>query len=218
MVSADRCPKCRAPLAAWEGGRCACDGPRSLTNRDVLYAVACSAPSPLHGRDFVRLAAVDHGQRLDAATAFATLAPDPRFCWGGKGVYGLYRHGLPPGPRNLEEAARVILVAADEPLYPEVVDYCLKQLGYRYIFASLVNAVLRSARIERNGWGFWDHPRGETAERLLRSEIPLVPPRQRGEWIALRDAIGRRVKRAIANRAERIHAAGDLTRFGIDWS
>ena len=213
----EKCQRCRASLAAWERGTCSCTGARSSTNRDVLYAVACSASGPLYARDFVRIAETDFGARLDVTTALATLAPDWRFCWAGQGLYGLYRHGLLPGPRKLEEAARVLLVAAGRSMDSTTADYCLKRFGYRYNVASLRNAVSRSQRISRDWYGHWDHPRGEVAERALRTEIQVVPPRHRADWIQLRDATTRRIKHAMAERAARLKALAAPSVFGMNW-
>lgn len=217
MARTQRCRQCRSVLSAWEGLACACRGPSSMWNADVLYAVACNAEGPLHARDFVRLAQMDHGVHMNQGTAFVTLSSDPRFCWGGQGLYGLYRHGVLPGPRNLEQAARVLLVAAGQSLSPAIADYCLKQLGYRYNIASLRNAVARSEHISRDWYGHWDHPRGESAERRLRSEIRVVPPRCRAEWVGLRTATAGRIKRAVTERSRKIQAVGDPVSIGIDW-
>lgn len=210
------CPNCGAVLSQWEK-RCACDGPWASTIREVLYAVACAAEGPIHVRDFVRNARRDFGLYLTNPTANATLGPDRRFCWAGKGLYGLFRHGPLPGPRNLEEAARVLLVAAGEPLSGKVVHYCLKRMGYHYNEASLQNAVARSNSISRDWYGVWSHPQGEAAERDLRSQVPVVPPRARAAWTSLRDDIGRRVHEAAADRAARLRAAADTSRFGLNW-
>jgi hypothetical protein len=197
--------------------RCACNGPRWRTNREILYAIACAAYEPLHARDFVRAAERDFGAHMSTPTANAVLSPDPRFCWAGKGVYGLYRHGPLPGPRTLEQAARIVLVAAGWPLNYEVVDFCLKRLGYRYNVASLRNGVSKSYRISWDWYGSWDHSRGEDAERTLRHEIPVVPARQLAAWTCLRDNTAAQVQAAISERAARLKALADPNRFGMNW-
>lgn len=211
------CTRCGAVLAAWERNKCACDGPATRTNRAILYAVACTASEPLHARDFVRAAERDFGVHMNVPTANAVLAPDPRFCWAGKGVYGLYRHGPLPGPRRLEQAARLVLVAAGQPLNLEVVDFCLKRLGYRYNIASLRNGVSKSWDISWDWYGTWDHSRGEAAERTLRQEIPVVPPNQRAAWNSLRDTTAAQIQTAISERAARLEALADPNRFGMNW-
>src|SRR4051794_35604326 len=91
--------RCRSLLAPWEvfEGGCACEGPKSQINADTLYAVACTADTPLPVHDYLRLAERDFGVFMSKPTAEAAIAPDPRFCWAGPGVYGLYRHGVLPG-------------------------------------------------------------------------------------------------------------------------
>jgi hypothetical protein len=204
-------------LSDWERNLCACKGPHARTLREVLYAVACAADEPLHVRDFIRAAERDFGAHMSAPTANAVLSPDQRFCWAGKGLYGLYRHGPLPGPRTLEQATRVVLVAAGEPLNNEVVDFCLKQLGYRYNVASLRNGVSKSYRISWDWYGTWDHSRGEAAERTLCQEIPVVRPTNLQAWNALRDQTGVQVRAAVAERTARLAALADPNRFGMNW-
>ena len=213
----DRCTACGAVLGPWEKGRCACTGPRSGTIREVLYSIACTARQPLHARDFVRNAERDHGLHFNMGTALVALSQDFRFCWAGRGLYGLYRHGPLPGPRNLREATRIVLLAAGTPLSHEAVDFCLKRLGYRYSLASLRQAVAKTAHI-RWEYGQWDHSRGEAAELELRNQIPIVPPRQPRPWNALHAEIKASVTASIADLAARQGALADLSRFGLDWN
>lgn len=187
-------------------------------NRDVLYAIACAARGPLHARDFIRHAERDHNRHITMPSATVALANDPRFCWSARGVYGLPRHGLIPGPRNLEQLTRVVLVAAANSMTIDMVDYCLKAFGYRYAMGSLRNAAYRSDYISWSYSGLWDHPRSERAQLQLREEIPIVPPRNRAAWVMLRDKISRRVRDALAEREARLRAV--VTRsdgVGISW-
>lgn len=216
-MTARKCSKCQAVLSEWEHPGCSCVGPRRRTNSEVLYAIACSTDAPLRTLDFVRIAEQDHDTHMSPGTATAVMAPDPRFCWAGRGLYGLYRHGPLPGPRNLEEAARVVLVAAGRPLDAEVVEYCLKQLGYRFSSGSLRNAVGRSPAISWGWLGDWDHPRSEAAQLALRKEIPVVPPRRRAAWDNLRSHIAKQVNQSIRYREKRLRALADPRRFGVDW-
>lgn len=213
----ERCTRCDAVLAAWERNGCGCIVARPQTTREALYAVACASPEPLHARDLVRHAAQDYGMHFAVNAATTVLATDPRFCWGGPGIYGLYRHGLIPGPRSLEQAARVVLVAAGYPLPHELLDYCLKRMGYRFNTASLRNAVAQSPHVVRDRYGAWDHRRSEGAERELRGQVRLVPERQRAAWIALRDAMEARIRATIAERGARVRALADPARFGMNW-
>lgn len=217
------CASCGAILAPWERGRCSCEAPRYQTIREVLYCIACASSGPIHARDFVRNAERDHGVWLNEATAIASLSPDRRFCWAGRGTYALYRHGPLPGPRSLVEAARIVLVAAGRPLADDALDFCLKQLGYRYHVASLLNACGWSGVIQRRE-GRWDHPRGEDAERHLRQSIPMVPPPtiaangvHRDAWARFLAGVQLRVQEVLAEREARFTALADPSRFGIEW-
>lgn len=212
------CRLCGSPLAPWEKGRCGCGGPRRTGNAEIMYAIACSVRAPVHVLDFVRLAERDYGRKLGRSTANAVLSPDRRFCWAGSGLYALYRHGPLPGPRNLEEASRLVLIAAGRPLTIDAMDYCLKQLGYRYNVGSLRNAISRSSVIHWQQDGQWAHARGDDVERELRRQIPVVPDRQQDAWTVMRDALARRIRELIAQRTERLRDLGNLNRFGLDWS
>jgi hypothetical protein len=68
-----------------------------------------------------------------------TLSQDKRFCWGGRALYGLARHGLIPSARTLAEAAYAVLLAAPRELHVEEVDFVLEQLNYRFNSDSLVH-------------------------------------------------------------------------------
>jgi len=218
-----KCAACGAKLAPWERGQCACRGPRLETIREVLYAVACGASSPLHARDYVRNAARDYRFVLTEATAIASLAPDPRFCWAGRGLYGLFRHGPLPGPRTLLGASRFILFSAGAPLGEDALDFCMKRFGYRYNVASLHNAITWSFEIvRRNGW--WDHARDEEAKTALRREFQPVPPPILKSGGALEDTwpgllwhIRRSVHEALANRKGRLQVLADRPRYEIEW-
>jgi hypothetical protein len=212
------CDNCGAPLSAWERGKCGCKGPLGQVNREILYAIACAAATPLHARDYARNAERDFDAYIGLGTVMTVLATDGRFCWAGRGMYGLYRHGPLPGPRNLEQATRVLLVASGRSLNCELVDYCLKQLGYRFNVASLRNAASRSLHITADWYGEWDHRRGDQAELELRAEIAIVPPRQKAAWLTLRDALTSRINDDLVEREQRLQALADThANFGISW-
>ena len=212
-----RCARCEAHLSAWEWSGCACTRPHARTVREILYAVACAADSALHVSDFVRHADRDHNFYLNAPTATAILATDQRFCWAGKGMYGLYRHGLIPGPRKLEELARTALVSCGRSMSYEILDYCLKQMGYRYNVASLRNAVERSPHFARDGYGVLSYRSSEQAEVELCTDVPIVPPGKQAEWPAIRNRAAARILEAVNEREERLAMLVDPTRFGMSW-
>jgi hypothetical protein len=213
------CPVCEAVLGPWERSRCSCSAaPRWVSAKEVLYAVACTTAQPLRIRDFTRLAEAQHGLLIRPASASVALSSDYRFCWAGQGLYGLYRHGPLPGSRNLEQAARIILVAAGVPLTAVALDFVLKRRGYRFHPVSLTNALSRSRHISwRPDDGQWQHPTGEQAELSLRKAIPVVLPRQREQWQLIRDRIHAEIHIALADRQKVLRDLSDLTRYGIDW-
>ena len=199
-------------------GGCRCRGPQKATLAEGFYAVLSSARGPLPIHDIVRLANEDHGIAVSHPTATTTLATDPRPCWSGRGVYGLYRHGPLPGARNLEEASRLVLTAVG-PLHIDGVDFILKQLGYRFAAGSLRNAVSRSYSINwERGW--WKHPAGDEARRQLRRELNAVPDGQRAQFDELIDRLRRVGNRSLSRRKQVIAAAPrTASRFtGVDWA
>lgn len=219
MTVLARCGKCRSLLGPWEqfDSGCACRGPASDIHRDTLYAVACTAETPLPVHDFLRLAEQDYGVVMNQSTSYAVLAPDPRFCWAGPGTYGLYRHGILPGPRNLEQTARLVLTATGN-LHMEAVDFVLKQFGYRFSFGSLRNAVGRSDTIlwDRH---WWSHPTGERAGRLLRRDIRVVPPRQKAEFDEIIGRLNRQARKHLATRESRLSSISSTASalLAVDW-
>lgn len=213
----DACPACGARLSPWEKKHCGCGGPRWASRPEILYAIACSVSSPLHVRDFVRLAQREYGCEMAVPSANAALSPDRRFCWAGQGTYSLYRHGPLPGPRHLEGAGRLVLLAAGEPITADALDYCLKQLGYRYNVSSLKNALRTSRWIKCQPDGRWAHGRGDAAETELRREIHVVPAGQHQAWTVLRGALAADVRRFMTQREAKLFSLGAPHRFGLDW-
>ena len=60
-------------------------------------------------------------------------------------------------------------------------------------------------------YGALSHRQGEEAERDLRSEIRIVPTRQRAAWQDLRDEIAERIRAAMVER----EAASEASRTQI---
>lgn len=162
-----RCSRCNAEVSAWEtlgaGGLgvtpCWCEGvPRgvSRTLANVAYAELChqDLAQPVKIHDVVRFVEPKYNGSPRYSINVA-LSKDKRFCWGGRGLYGLARHGLIPGARSLAEAAYAILLAAPRQLHVEEVDFVMEQLNYRFNTDSLLH-----------------HLRGYTANRWdLRFQI-----------------------------------------------
>lgn len=212
------CVRCKALLSPWEQrDTCACAGPLRRSNPEILYAVASSVDNPLRVSDYVRLADSQFGYDIGSGSANTTLAADRRFCWAGQGIYGLFRHGPLPGPRSLEDAARLLLTV-NGAMTISAVDYCLKAIGYRYNSASLRNAIRSSAAITVRRDGLCHHPQGEAAELQLRTELAIVPPRHRAAWNTMRDHSKKRFDGFKEERDARLRDLEDPTRFGLNWS
>lgn len=217
-VTLESCDRCGAILTPWERHGCGCEGPRGTGNAEILYTIGCLTSTPLHVRDFVRLAGHDYGRIFSEPTANTTLAQDFRFCWAGRGLYCLYRHGPLPGPRSLEDTARLALFSARRPLTIDALDFCLKRLNYRYNVASLKNAINRSFRIAwRWSDGRWEHPESDITERRLRTEIPLVPRGQRGAWDSIVERLNKDIHEALADRQSRLHSLEGSAQLRIKW-
>ena len=139
------CPHCRAILGPWEdqNGCQSCNGRpvRSIADRSI--AVIEHSDVPLAWWDVKR--ALDREPRppVRPSTASQVLADDLRACWGGRGIYGLYRHGLLPGVRDLGRAASVYIHAADRPLSLDEIRFILRHAGYRFAPGSLEPALWR---------------------------------------------------------------------------
>jgi hypothetical protein len=146
-----RCSRCDAQVSAWEIEAserlgvtpCWCDGlppgvSRTLAN--VAYSALChrELAQPVKTHDVVRFAVPDYNGNPRYSMNVA-LSTDKRFCWGGRALYGLARHGLIPGARSLAEAAYAVLLAAPRQLHVEEVDFVLEQLNYRFNRDSLLH-------------------------------------------------------------------------------
>jgi hypothetical protein len=67
-----------------------------------------------------------------------------QYCWAGRSLYGLYRHGLIPGARDLGTVAAAILHVADGYLSAGEVHFVMREIGYRYAIGSINSAMARS--------------------------------------------------------------------------
>ncbi len=96
--------------------------------------------SNLFGLDIQRGIHREFGKNIPRESLTASLSSDLRFCWAGKGLYGLYRHKLIPGPRNLAGIAGFFLYAYG-PLTVQQLSFVMKYVGYRYQDQSLANSL-----------------------------------------------------------------------------
>jgi hypothetical protein len=216
-----RCSRCNAELSAWEvrkaeelGVRpCWCDGlppgtPRTLAN--IAYAELCHAglTQPVKTHDIVRF--LSHkNSRTSMGSINVALSEDKRFCWGGRALYGLARHGPFPGVRSLAEAAYATLLAAPRELHVEEVDFVLEQLNYRFNSDSLAHH-LRG--YTSNRWNLifqtdrWNRVRvntGRDARHQYNANVRVCPTQPAFDaWVE--DDLAPKVERTLDDRARRL--------------
>lgn len=147
------CNVCGAELGPWEGRRCvSCATPAAgngVANGIAAIRVLERANGPLSVYDISRGISRDLNLNVALSSLNVTLASDRRFCWAGRGLYGLYRHGLFPGPRNLTGVARLFLYASEYPLSVDALRFAMQQAGYRLHRQSLYGVLERDRLV---GW------------------------------------------------------------------
>jgi hypothetical protein len=130
------CPRCRQPLSAWEAGACLTCFQRTpagrVTTADAAVRVLEREERPIRIYDIARAMERDLDVSVALASVQVALSRDPRVCWGGKGIYGLFRHGLIPGPRNLAGVALFLLLASEASVPVERLAFVMKWRGYRF--------------------------------------------------------------------------------------
>lgn len=143
------CANCGAMLGPWELTRrstCLRCGPswRHTESADAkILTVLEASAEPLYIWDVQRLTARRRYMRPATATVSQTLGA-LQYCWAGRSLYGLYRHGLIPGARDLGTVAAAVLQVTDGYLTTGEVHFVMRQLGYRYAIGSIGPALARS--------------------------------------------------------------------------
>jgi hypothetical protein len=147
------CRVCGAELGPWEGRRCiSCavsTDARSISNAEAALRVLERANGPLSVYDISRGIRRDLDLDVPLPSLNVAVASDYRFCWAGRALYGLYRHGLYPGPRTLAGVARLFLYAYERPLSVDALRFAMQQAGYRLHRQSLYGALERDRLV---GW------------------------------------------------------------------
>jgi hypothetical protein len=166
------CPICGAELGPWEWRAClscAIKKPTAneLTNADAAAWVLERESGARTVYDISRAIARELHRSVALNSLNVALASDRRFCWAGKGAYGLYRHGLFPGPRGLADVARLFLYAAGDPIPLPHLAFCMKHAGYRFRDISLGAALSRDALVARRTDGKYRLLRRGEAKREL---------------------------------------------------
>ena len=137
------CTQCQAPLGPWEAQRCVSH--RTDFSSEPITGLAAAAleqseqPLPVH--DVARIIKRDFGVVLRRGSLTSIMGAERWFCWAGKGVYGLYRHGLLPGPRTLAGVACFLLASQERPVHFDRLSFLMKWAGYRFQYQSLASAL-----------------------------------------------------------------------------
>jgi hypothetical protein len=190
---------------------------------DRLYQVLCQFDvRPARIADLHRVAKVESADGVSyygyaVGTANIYLPQDPRFCWAGRGIYGLARDGLLSGPRNLAEVAVLVLCAAEAAQTPDRLEFVMKRMGYRFELSSLVNAMARTTWFKPQRWGgvTWDVNRGRDARNGYRVAIDHRWPTRRFESDL--EQLTDRVAQLLEERAKLGQTPPDLSHLDDGW-
>jgi len=216
-----RCHRCDAELSAWEVRKaeelgsppCWCNGvppgiPLTLAN--VAYSELCHAglTRPVKIHDVVRFLSHKYTWNLRYSINVA-LSQDKRFCWAGRALYGLARHGLIPGVRSLAEAAYAILLAAPRRLHVEEVDFVLEQFNYRFNSDSLAHHMRGyttnrwNLKFQIDHWNeVWINA-GRDARHEYNAKVRVCPTHLAFDsW--LEDHLAPKVQRTLDDRTRRL--------------
>ena len=159
-------------MSPWEGKSClTCklQTPRGLSNADAAVFLLEKEQRAVTTYDLARGMHREFGWKIPKASLAAAIATDRRCCWAGRSMYGLYRHGFFPGPRNLAGIAKIFLYSHGEPMRTEVLAFAMQYVGYRFQQASLRSALRCDANIAWEAWQGWVvRPRKEVRARLRR--------------------------------------------------
>jgi hypothetical protein len=160
------------------------------------------------------------------STLKASLATDRRLCWAGRGIYGLFRHGLLPGVRDLARVGGIYLHASDRELRLEELEFVLKFIGYRFQQQSLRNALWRGLYLgihANETWDSWSGSREserrqrEAARAVGMTRVPLFRAIIERASTQVETALAERTRRRDAHWDEYLRGLGlDVRGFGLD--
>jgi hypothetical protein len=147
-----KCSQCCDELGPWEGRLClGCQnrGPNwKWSASDLAVLVLEREPAPLTPYDICRVVLRDYQRDIPESMLNFDLAQDKRFCWAGQSIYGLFRHGLVAGPRNLGETGCFFMAAFAQALDIDCFAFALKSAGYRFQTQSLRAAMKKHHSIQ----------------------------------------------------------------------
>lgn len=159
----------------------------------------------LYRWDIRRDVRLQYGVLVRENSLGSTLASDWRACWAGAGLYGLYRHGLLPGVRDIGAAAGVLIHVSDRQLNLDEIRFILRYVGYRVTATSIPQAL---ARVEgedlfKAHWGTYvGKANSELQQRAAAWAMGLG--RRGPVFRAIAERAGLQVDRALRERARRL--------------
>jgi len=145
-----------------------------MTNSDAGVMILEREDTPVTVYDIQRGIHREFGRIVHRESLTTSLSGDLRLCWAGRGLYGLYRHKLIPGPRNLAGIAAFFLYSHGSPLTIQQLSFVMKHVGYRYQDQSLRNALTFRSLVHRLSWNtYYVQNDGTTKAALL--DLGLAP-------------------------------------------
>jgi hypothetical protein len=201
------CPYCGALLGPAESalGCISCRGRRDGSNQDDIIAVLERSDIPLPHWDIKRLIDRERRYPIHNGSLLVWVSQDRRACWGGRGTYGLYRHGVLPGVRDLGAAATVFLYTTDLALDYSQVWFILKHAGYRSEEASIYYALRRAESqglVTRTWGGSWRRP---TREALPEARVKRLLGVVGQDFETVIERTTAQVEGALAERRRRLY-------------
>jgi len=213
---------------------------RHLGNADAAVCVVEQQATPISAYDIARIMENDYHREIHRPSLAVSLSTDQRFCWAGKSQYGMYRHHLVPGPRNLQGVGSLFVFAAGTPITLEALAFAMRWCNYTFAEFSLLNALRAHAPVAasltgsdaQDARGWWLSVPNDN--RMLRHlEIQhFVPKRNRLDGLVertrdlIREAEAERTKRLgnaaadepapLASEVRNYAPTGDLTRANYD--
>jgi hypothetical protein len=209
------CKHCETQRGPWEDESCPvlrAEQGWQLNVPDLAVYVLEQSETPLTIYDIKRSIRRDFGIDVNQNTLQVHISADLRFCWAGRSLYGLYRHGLIPGPRSLAGIARMFLYSHG-PLKHASLEFAMKYTGYRFQSSSLNSALNYAAEVfwlnSDGGW-YWDTARTPEAAQDLR-KLGIAATEADFDLVAARCAETVRV--ALAERERRLCLWGGIQQF-----
>lgn len=154
-----QCLGCHATIGPTESRSCPTHRRETsdvdLTHADYAVLALEASEVPLSVYDIGRYLQSTFGWQPSQQSLNSTVAQDQRCCWAGPGVYGLWRHGLFPGPRRLVDVARVLLLARSSGLTLDELVFALRYRNYQFQPATLRRAIAHMPAVDEMDRNFY---------------------------------------------------------------